>query len=531
MGEFIVPISAISPFLHRSADPFDLIARQSHRINIEAMPEIKLREHMARPYPGKAYDLLMIDVPSSYKQGAVQDGEEPPHGMLRVTAYGRQKGYDIGILDAHRLKLLPKEIAEQVKRTGAKAVGLNPTSVNVPEAIEIADLCHQMGIPVILGGIHATLNPVHAREDFPHAAAIVRGDGEVVIAEVLDAIHKNGTQTRDRGVYYYGHPHEGRADYAPKLPPELMPHIDQALLVEEPIYRHEVRIDGKIVTINEGTLFASTGCPFECKFCSSPVMVNRGKSKPYSRPEMGHILNEIQHVISIGADAIHFLDDMAFVTEEHIQDLYRGLQERDLLGKFIWRGLTRAPVIEKFSLETMRMMKETGVWKIALGVESGSDDILKQIKKKVTSRQVVAAVQKLTQYGIASKGFFIMGFPGETEEQILQTRELMMLLRDYGMTEASVFQFKPYPGTESYSDLVRDNPDIVDRLSYLRRRMHRETETGLVGKAHERAATTVWLPDDLQIAAISSGVVREHVMSALSEFYGSMPSSLKEECV
>lgn len=506
----------ISP--HMSKETLDNMMNQSHRIATEHLAPIASREHMARPYPNTDTDFLAIDVPSTYQQGFIPDGEEPPHGLLRVVASARKlHHFNAGILDAHRLKLQPDQIKNQLEIIKPKVVGLNPTSVNVPEAQLIAAMCDDLEIPYILGGIHATLDPKIAATDFPTYSAIVKGNGELAVGAALNTLVRNRHLPAE-GVYYPGDTQTERSDYATKLNPERVPMVRQDELVEEPVYHHTVTLHGKPTEIAEATLFVTDGCPFDCTFCASPIMVNRkGKdSIPYMRPEMSRIIQEISHVTDdLGADAIHFLDDMAFVTEDHIKDLHAGLVGQNRLGSFIWRGLTRAPVIDRFSPETMERMVETGAWKIAMGVESGSDEMLKRIKKKVSSQQVIRAVEKLTKYGIQAKGFFIVGFPGETEAQICETVDHVAHLKELGMTEIAMFQFKPYPGTEEYFNVERTMPDVIPQLNYLRR-----GNTGMTGKAQFRSEQhDTWLPDDLKIADVRSGVVREYVMQTLSDFY------------
>ena len=209
---------------------------------------------------------------------------------------------------------------------------------------------------------------------------------------------------------------------------------------------------------------------------------------------------------------------MAFISSTHIRELDDELVARNLKGKFIWRGLTRAPVIDRFTDNDMRLMKDTGAWKIALGIESGNDEILRSIRKKVKVEQVVRAVARLGEIGIQTKGFFIFGFPGETESQMLDTRRLIKTLAGLGMTEISAFQLKPYPGTEVYRQVMGASPSVGSRLTYLRRVEQDGT------KAHERASDTPWLPDNLEIAAVPSRVVREHVVAALEDFYGNRSS-------
>jgi radical SAM superfamily enzyme YgiQ (UPF0313 family) len=132
----------------------------------------------------------------------------------------------------------------------------------------------------------------------------------------------------------------------PDIDPNDIPMVRQGELVEAPVYRHDVMtLDGRR-TINEANLFVTYGCPFECTFCSSPILVGRNEKTgvpAYRRPDMQRIVDDVEHVVTdLGADAVHFLDDMAFISSTHIRELDDELVARDLKGKFIWRGLTRA---------------------------------------------------------------------------------------------------------------------------------------------------------------------------------------------
>lgn len=507
-------------------ETLDEVQARSFKIPEEVLPEVRERDHMCRPYPGSDFDMLAVNVPSTYQQGIIPDGEEAPHGLLRVVTAANNlhetkplyPEISAGLLDAHRLRMQPGEIIEQVLKTNSGVVGLNPTSVNVPEAQAIAKLCDSAGVPYILGGIHATLDPTIARQDFPNAEAIVRGTGELVIGPLIQSILR-GQRPTIPGIYWPDSDHS-IISRTPDIDPGDIPLVRQDELVEAPVYEHNVVIAGQRRRIKESNLFVTYGCPFECTFCSSPVLVGRNErtGKPsYRRPDMERIMDDVEHVVEdLGADAVHFLDDMAFVNARNIAEFHEESKRRGLMGKFIWRGLTRAPVVNRFSDETIDQMRETGAWKIALGVESGSDDMLKQIRKKVKVEDTIRAVGRLSAAGIQTKGFFIFGFPGETAKQMQETRDLIMTLKDLGMSEISAFQFKPYPGTEAYDQLMGANPGLAADLSYLRR-----DSRGEGGKASERATDTPWLPDNVQIAAVPSGDVREQVKGALHDFYGS----------
>jgi radical SAM superfamily enzyme YgiQ (UPF0313 family) len=150
---------------------------------------------------------------------------------------------------------------------------------------------------------------------------------------------------------------------------------------------------------------------------------------------------------------------------------------------------------------------------------------LKKIKKRITKEEVIAAVKKLAIHGIQVKGFFVMGFPGETEAQIIETRSFIDYLKTIGLTELAVFQFKPYPGTFEYQRLLNNKPEVLHKLDYLRHK-----HTSLHGKARYRSEQKdVWLPDDLMIAEIPSGKVKEYVLGSLQSFYGGGLKVLQKE--
>lgn len=490
------------------------IERRNEQSLDRSSKESETRDHLVRPYPGFNYDFVAINVNSTFRQGLIPDGEEAPWGLLRVITAARELHHlDAGILDAHRLKLDPNEVKSQLLKTRPKVIGLNPTSVNVSEGQIFAEICDEIKIPYIAGGVHATLDSLRCREDFTNACAVVKGSGEVVIGELVRSIVA-GEQKPFPGVLYKNSSYT-RDDYAIKLSPDQIPTVNTNL-IEEPIYRHRILLNGKVVKISEATMYVTSGCPFDCSFCASPTMVDlKNSKKPYMKSSTERIVGDIRYYLSeLGANAIHFLDNMMFVSEKDISQFYSELVKSKIIGSFLWRGSTRAPVINRLSEQGLEKLRESGAWRIAFGIESGNDQVLEKIGKRLTKQQVVDAVSKLANHGIQVKGFFVMGFPGETEKEIIDTATFIMELKQIGLTEISVFQFKPYPGTRDYDFLSKTKPEVLGKLKYLKRK-----DEHISGKAKARAEEHIWLPDDLRIAAIPSGRVREYIITALEKFY------------
>lgn len=454
-------------------------------------------------------------MPSSFQQGLIPDDDEPPFGMLRIAAVAEAKGYIIRLLDAHNAGLTVQQIKEQLQAIKPKMIGLNPTSVNVPEAKQIAQIVNDLNIPFIIGGIHTTLDPQAALEhDFPKARAAVKGKGEMATLHILNDFG-SGQKTRGSGVYYHNSDPR-RDDYGDYYQLDDIPLIDYNRFVINPIIERAIKIGDKEIVLKEASLYVTSGCPFECTFCATPVMVGRGKGyKTYHRPKMAKIIESVKDAVDIGANAIHFIDDMAFVTPNHFREFYQGL-EKTGLDYLYWRGMTRASIIsDKCTEEDLKILADSNCWRVAMGVESGDPDILKRIKKRITLDQIRRAVSKLREAGIPQvKAFFIMGFPDETIEQIQATRDFIFELKGLGLTHMSLFQFKPYPGTEEWQRLADSNPEVLKQIFFV----HVAGKTKNATVTH-KLETDAALPDDLQIAQVPSNMVRDIVKETTEEFY------------
>ncbi len=474
-------------------------------------------DHLALPYHEGPYDLVVVNTPSSYEQGAVPTKEEPPFGAIRCVATANSAGLIAGLLDAHALNMDLEQIRAQLELLQPRIVGINPTSVNVAVGKALAKLLDEMRVDYVVGGIHATMDPARARADFRSAYAIIKGDGELALPAVVRHA-KDGTsitagtflRNQDLTLSLY-------LPYAPKIDIGELPIIPQEKYVQYPLVEQIIDFRGEPRKVLEASSYMTRGCPFECGFCSSPVMVGRGLKgvRPYDHPGMSKVVDEVERLIGIGADAIHFLDDMVMVKPADIEAFHDIAEQRGILGKFAWRGMTRAPVVSRntFTPEITGKLAESGCWRMTLGVESGNDQVLAAIKKQITTNDVREAVRKLVGAGIQVKAFFIMGFPGETYEQMLDTNRFVMELKKMGLGSISIFQFKPYPGTMLWEKIEKENPDALTHLDYI----GGDARSEVGGK---RGIQGVYLPDDLVIAdGVSSGRVRELVQTTLADFF------------
>jgi len=184
----------------------------------------------------------------------------------------------------------------------------------------------------------------------------------------------------------------------------------------------------------------SRGCPFNCTFCASSLLFGkrfRGRSPK-------NVVDEIEQVVSeYNPESIEFSDDEFTLDRKRVAGICDEIRRRGL--SVIWACSSRVDVISR---ELLRKMRAAGCFFIYYGVESGSQRILNLMRKGITMEQVIDAIRWTKEVGIETLASYIIGFPGETEEDIEETIALAKKLNtDYAQFSLAT----PYPGTELYS--------------------------------------------------------------------------------
>ncbi|HZL63369.1 MAG TPA: radical SAM protein, partial [Thermoleophilia bacterium] len=182
------------------------------------------------------------------------------------------------------------------------------------------------------------------------------------------------------------------------------------------------------------TVMSTRGCPYRCEFCSNVVF---GAS--YRERSPGNVLDEVEQALGLGYERISFADDVFTLDARRVRAICEEIGRRGL--RFGWECLGR---VDTFDGETARAMKQAGCFRIFFGIESGNDDVLALMNKKTTAAEARAAVECAHRAGLDVGAFFIVCYPGETDETVLDTlRFASSLPLDYvGLTMPY-----PLPGT------------------------------------------------------------------------------------
>ena len=202
---------------------------------------------------------------------------------------------------------------------------------------------------------------------------------------------------------------------------------------------------------------SSFGCPFTCSFCGIvPIFKARWKGKSAEK-----MYQDIMHLKEkYGADAIEFHDNNFFVSEKRVVEFAKLVKGKGLT----WWGEGRIDTIDKYKDESLALMKEAGCKMIFLGAESGNDDLLSQIDKGGTqnAEQMKRFAARLGKFGIIPEYSFVLGFPAETPEKVMQQidddiqfiKEIKAINPD---TEIIIYVYSPVPqeGSEMYEEVKK----------------------------------------------------------------------------
>jgi anaerobic magnesium-protoporphyrin IX monomethyl ester cyclase len=364
--------------------------------------------------------VIFVDLPISHEQFygdwdiSPLDTICPPLGLLYIAGYVRAHGHQPSIVDIPNLKWSIERAADHVVQEKPDAVGISAKTPSVRALKTFTELLRNRGLacPIILGGAHVTAAAVETLERFPAIDVGVLGEGEATCLEVLDSLESARPLDDVRGIVWR-HPLHGIRKNPPR---DVIPDLDVLpfpawdLLTDFPrAYPHSLFETKRTPA---ASVITSRGCPFHCTFCDTAVFGSRVR---FHSPD--YTLRMLRHLIDqYGIRDVMFYDDNFFINREHMMGVCDGMIEQKL--DLTWYCLAHEKTMKPDRLARAR---EAGLWFIEMGVESGSDRILKEIQKKTTSREIAEAATEAKSFGIKTKGNFIFGLPLETRETLQET--------------------------------------------------------------------------------------------------------------
>jgi anaerobic magnesium-protoporphyrin IX monomethyl ester cyclase len=311
-------------------------------------------------------------------------------------------------------------------------------------------------LPIVWGGWHPSM---FARECLsePSVDVTVRGQGEETFVEIVERLSEGRSLEGCAGCTVKladGHIQENPA--RPLAPVDKFRAHDYGLIPVERYYE----LKGK----RQLDYISSQGCNFRCAFCSDPFVYGR-KWVGLEPVRMGLRLKELWDRYHF--DDLNFQDETFFTKASRVDALAERIIESGM--KISWAGTMRADQGVRLPPEVWARCRQSGLRRLLVGVESGSNEMMKRIKKDIKIEQVFETAEKMRSLGIAGHFPFIVGFPDESDESVRMSLDCAKRLRAMSPDFLTpIYYFKPYPGSALVIEAVERGyrlPQTLDAWS------------------------------------------------------------------
>jgi radical SAM superfamily enzyme YgiQ (UPF0313 family) len=291
-------------------------------------------------------------------------------------------------------------------------------------------------LPIVWGGVHPSILPDQTLAD-GSVDAVVIGRGEDAVIDIARSLAK-GDRAAVIGASI------DASDEAPAKGERVTPRLDLQAIDWRP---YVTPVVGESRGLSHMT---SRGCPHRCGYCYTR-RVNRSG---WRGDPADQVLDDLERLAGLGERGVLLFDDNFFVNRKRVEAVAQGLIERGLDLQI--KADCRADYVVRFDERFLDLIRRAGFALLYIGVESGSDRVLESMAKDVTVAQVLESNRKLARVGIRPHYSFMGGMPGETVDEIRETIQLMLRLKqDHPRAYLSPIKaFVPYPGTEMFDTAV-----------------------------------------------------------------------------
>jgi radical SAM superfamily enzyme YgiQ (UPF0313 family) len=367
-------------------------------------------------------------------------GQQIPLGIFYLASVLREAGHHVEVVDGEARKMSSEDINSYLVSTfPCDLVGISSTTVAFHRAVETAELIKRSHphIPIVLGGPHVSSNTEHAMNHLCFDYGVV-GEGEHTLTELVSAIEEGTDLTTIRGLVF--RKSNALIKNSPRKPIhdlDSLPFPAYDLIPDISVYAPPPTNYMALPVVN---IITSRGCPNQCTFCDQSIF-----GRTLRQRSAVNVAKEIQLLYEQhNVREIAFVDDTFTLRPKRMREIFAILDEKHI--HLPWTCMSRLDTVD---FDDLKFMKAGGCWHISFGIESGDENILNIIKKKISldaCRRVIGYCKKL---GIRTKGFFIVGHPGETIESIEKTIKFALELP---LDDVVVTINTPIPGTVQFAE-------------------------------------------------------------------------------
>lgn len=368
--------------------------------------------------------------------------EIPPFGPLYLAATAEEYGAQVAIL-----KVTVGNTRLDLRRFNIVAFSiLASISYGLMKKVRFDSLYSDHTL-ILVGGVHPSIFPEKTLIDF-EADIVAFGQGEITFREIINK-SPNVDKNSVRGICF-----KKDKQIVRTAPRELLNSLDQLPIPARHLLEEtDFIMDNRLASTHLRMIYimASRGCSSACRFCA----VNQHRVQYRSGVS---IRSELKHLVGrFGIEGFAIVDDNFTAKEKSVVDVCEAISTM----KLNWSALCR---VNSVNYELLTIMRNAGCIEIKLGVESGSNALLKAMGKQITTDMIKLSITAAAQTGMEVKIFLLHGFPGENMETTKETIELIKPLRN-SITRVSLSRFVPLPGSYVFKHPEKFDLHIAREMS------------------------------------------------------------------
>jgi anaerobic magnesium-protoporphyrin IX monomethyl ester cyclase len=375
-----------------------------------------------------------------------------PLALITIGSHLDRERFEVVIVDARLAKNLDAAHRELVAALdGALCLGVTVlTGAPIADAIDAsrAAKAFRPDLPVVWGGWHPSMFGRECLAE-PSVDVTVQGQGEITFAEIVDRLADGRSLAGCPGcIYRESDVTLGSADTVRVNPARPLADVNSLSVHDFSLIDFEryYQLKGK----RQLDYISSQGCAFRCAFCADPFVYQR-KWTGLSPERMGEELEVLWRRWRF--DDVNFQDETFFTYAHRVEAIAEELIRREI--PITWAATMRADQGQRLTDEVFAKCKRSGLRRLLVGVESGSQEMMDRIKKDIKLEQVFFVAERCRKFGVAVNFPFIVGFPEETDDSIRATLSVVKRLRAMSPDfQTPIFYFKPYPGTSITENAV-----------------------------------------------------------------------------
>lgn len=434
--------------------------------------------------------ILLIDSPQKSVYGNLKEAfsKHPNLGLMHISANLKKEGHDIRVIDPEVQEINIDKLKDIINSFKPNIAGFSSMTSTIPWVYSTVKVVKAMNqkIITILGGYHATALPERTLKECPELDITAMGEGEYTLLELANNMDKD----KIKGIAFRDGKNIAVNEKRPLLMNlDLLPMPDWDCLPLEKYKPHLHRSK----SLKWTCVALSRGCPYDCYFCSSKIINQR----MYRKHSVERVMEIFLDLKKRGFDYIRIVDDEFALDQQWVHSICNRIIENRL--KIKWDCNGRINIVNK---DLLIKMKKAGCDSVFYGCESGSQEILDKMNKKITTQQIIETAALTHKVGLNADLSWIIGNYWDNKETIIETINLAKKLNKYANNQYINFAI-PLPGSLFWELVVKENKACYDWSKYtlqnepiyIPKNMTKQELMHLMSLAHKKifmSPTLVW---------------------------------------